>query len=146
VASVSPSPRYIPMPPCPLFHVPRSSSIKLTVPQAWIMKIAQPNYLMAPNFPCSSLFTFKSFICIFMLWTPTDTCLRILSHLFLCGVCFSLKAQLRAWQFTSTCTESTKIWSSLQCQMEIWGSLRYILPQTFIAPCSDAVNLFQGGL
>lgn len=66
VVSVSPSPRYIPMPPSPFFHVPRSSSIKLTVPQAWIIKIAQPNYLMAPNLPCSSLFTFKGFISIFM--------------------------------------------------------------------------------
>lgn len=44
------------------------------------MKIAQPSYLMAPNLPRSSLFTFKGFVSILMLWSPTDICARILHH------------------------------------------------------------------
>lgn len=44
------------------------------------MKIAQPSYLMAPNLPRSSLFAFKGFVSILMLWSPTDICARILHH------------------------------------------------------------------
>lgn len=110
------------------------------------MKIAKPNYLMAPNFLCSSFFTFKGFMPIFMLWLPTDICSGILPHLSHSGICISLEVQPQVWQYSQGCTRFTKIWSGLQCQMEIWGFWRHILiPQKFPALCSAAVNPFQGG-
>lgn len=78
VASVCPSSWYTPLSPYLLFHVPRSSSIKLTVTQTQITKIAQPNYMTAPKSPCSSLFSFKGFTSIFMLQSPINICPRIL--------------------------------------------------------------------
>lgn len=135
--------------PCSLFQSPKNSSIKLTVPQAWIMQIAQPNYLMAPIFPASSLITFQSCIFLFILWSPIDICLGILIHLSFPGVCFFLLLPERAASCLSiflVMSEVQQNFSRLQQQMEIWGSQRYIPTQTSPPPCSVALRLFQGGL
>lgn len=115
------SPRYIPISLCSLFQSPRSSSIKLMAPQAWIMQIAQPNYLMATNFPASSLITFQSYIFIFILWSPTDTCLGILTHLSFPGVCLFLKVWIHACQFSKGCTKSAKIFPGCNSRWKYEG-------------------------
>lgn len=151
---LSPSPRYIPMSPCSLFQGPRSSSIKLAVPQAWIMQIAQPNYLMAPNFPTSSLITFSNFLphhlsklhIYFHLMKPhwylsrdPDSPILLWSLLLPENTASCLSIVLAMWKVHQNL-------SRLQHQMEVWGSQRYILTQTSPQPCSVALRLSQGGL
>lgn len=140
---LSPSPSYIPICPCSLFQSPRSPSIKLVVPQAWIMQIVQPNYLMATNFPASSLITFQSCIFIFILWSAIDICLGILIHLFFPGVCFSLKVRLHACQFYQGYTKSTEIFPVVTADGNVRASKIY--PHTDIPPpYRVALRIFQG--
>lgn len=102
VVSASPSPRYIPMPPCPIFHAQRGFSIKthstsgldlwklLSQVILWLLTC-----LIPPSSPSRALYPFWCYG-VPLIFVP-GSCTMCPSS----GVCYSWKMQLHAWAIIS---------------------------------------------